>query len=108
MVQKICNNNIDDTLKSKMALVDFSAKNCNPCKMIAPEIEELSEELCGKVEFFNADTEENSELAQEYQISSVPTILIFKNGEVVDKAVGFKSKDEIKAMLKSQCGCCCK
>ena len=108
MVQKICNNNIDDALKSKLALIYFTAKQCNPCKMLAPVIKELSDELCGKVDFFNADSEENSELAQEYQINSVPTILLFKNGEVIDKAVGFKSKDEIKSMIKSKCGCCCK
>lgn len=101
MVQRIYGNNMDEALESKLALVDFSAVWCGPCKMIAPVIEELSDELDGEVDFFNADSDENSELAREYQISSIPALLLFKNGEVVARTVGFQPKEAIRSFIDS-------
>ncbi len=101
MVQRIYDNNMDEALESKLALVDFSAVWCGPCKMIAPVIEELSDELDGEVDFFNADSDENSELAREYQISSIPALLLFKNGEVVARTVGFQPKEAIRSFIDS-------
>lgn len=101
MVQRIYDNNMDEALESKLALVDFSAVWCGPCKMLAPVIEELSDELDGEVDFFNADSDENSELAREYQISSIPALLLFKNGEVVARTVGFQPKGAIRSFIDS-------
>ena len=101
MVEKIYDNNMDEALESKLALVDFSATWCGPCQMLAPIIEELSDELDGEVDFYNADSDENMELAQEYDIHSIPALLLFKNGEVVARAVGLRAKEAIKSVVEA-------
>ena len=101
MVEKIYDNNMDEVLESKLALVDFSATWCGPCQMLAPIIEELSDELDGEVDFYNADSDENMELAQEYDIHSIPALLLFKNGEVVARTVGFQPKEAIKSFIEA-------
>ncbi|HCB95755.1 MAG TPA: thioredoxin [Ruminococcus sp.] len=92
---------MDEALESKLALVDFSATWCGPCQMLAPIIEELSDELDGEVDFYNADSDENMELAQEYDIHSIPALLLFKNGEVVARTVGFQPKEAIKSFIEA-------
>ena len=69
--------------------------------MLAPIIEELSDELDGEVDFYNADSDENMELAQEYDIHSIPALLLFKNGEVVARTVGFQPKEAIKSFIEA-------
>ena len=101
MVEKIYDNNMDEALESKLALVDFSATWCGPCQMLAPIIEELSDELDGEVDFYNADSDENMELAQEYDIHSIPALLLFKNGEVVARTVVFQPKEAIKSFIEA-------
>ena len=101
MVEKIYDNNMDEVLESKLALVDFSATWCGPCQMLAPIIEELSDELDGEVDFYNADSDENMELAQEYDIHSIPALLLFKNGEAVARTVGFQPKEAIKSFIEA-------
>ena len=101
MVEKIYDNNMDEVLESKLALVDFSATWCGPCQMLAPIIEELSDELDGEVDFYNADSDENMELAQEYDLHSIPALLLFKNGEVVARTVGFQPKEAIKSFIEA-------
>ena len=80
-------------------LVDFSATWCGPCKMLAPIVEELSSEMKGKAKVFKVDVDKSGDIAQKYNIMSVPTVMIFKKGNVVDKMVGFKSKDVLKNKL---------
>ena len=84
-------------------VVDFWAKWCGPCRMISPIISELANEYDGKLTVGKCDVEENEDLAAEYGIRNIPTILFFKNGEVVDKLVGAVSKakldEKFKAML---------
>ena len=101
MVEKIYDNNMDEVLESKLALVDFSATWCGPCQMLAPIIEELSDELDGEVDFYNADSDDNMELAQEYDIHSIPALLLFKSGEVVARTVGFQPKEAIKSFIEA-------
>lgn len=89
----------EEVLKEKgVVVVDFWATWCGPCKMQSPVIEELSEEM-SDVEFFKVDVDENKETAQEFGIMSIPTLLIKKDGEVVDKLVGFHSKDQLAEVL---------
>ena len=102
MVKKIENNNMSEALESSLALVDFSATWCGPCKMLAPVLEEISEELTGKLDFFNADVDANDELALKYGIQNIPALVIFKNGEVADRSVGFQSKEKLKAFVNAQ------
>lgn len=99
MVKKIENNNMSEALGSKLALVDFSAGWCNPCKMLAPVLEEISEEFAGKLDFFNADVDANDELALKYSIQNIPALVILKNGEIADRIVGFQSKEKLKAFI---------
>lgn len=101
MVKKIENNNMNEALGSGLALVDFSATWCGPCKMLAPVLEEVSEELAGKLDFFNADVDANDEIALKYGIQNIPALVIFKNGEVVDRSVGFQSKEKLKAFINA-------
>ncbi|MBQ7737597.1 MAG: thioredoxin [Oscillospiraceae bacterium] len=81
-------------------LVDFWATWCGPCKMVAPVVAEIAEELAGVVKVAKVDVDDNRELAIEYGISSIPTLMVFKNGEPVKAAVGVRPKAAILSMLK--------
>ena len=96
MVHKIEQNNMRDALKAKVAVVDFSATWCGPCKMLAPIMEELSEEMAGQVEFYNADTDENMDLALANKVTSIPALFLLRDGQIVDRMIGFQSKQALK------------
>lgn len=96
MVHKIEQNNMQDALKAKVAVVDFSATWCGPCKMLAPIMEELSEEMAGQVEFYNADTDENMDLALANKVTSIPALFLLREGQIVDRMIGFQSKQALK------------
>lgn len=80
-------------------LVDFWAPWCGPCRMVAPVVEDLSEEYSGKVEFFKMNTDENPQVPSKYQIRSIPSLLIFKGGELKATIVGFRPKSDLKRRL---------
>lgn len=82
-------------------LVDFWAEWCGPCKMIAPMVGEIAEEYSGKVKVCKLNVEEAPDIASNYGIMNIPTILIFKNGETVDKIVGAIPKNDIVAKINS-------
>lgn len=84
----------------KPVLVDFWATWCGPCRMIAPVIEEIATELDGQVKVGKVNVDEQPEIAIKYGIASIPTIMVFKNGEAVETAVGFRPKEQIMEMLK--------
>jgi len=89
-----------EVLKSDLpVLVDFWAEWCFPCKMIAPIIEELSAEFAGKLKIGKLDTDKNQSTAIKYGISGIPTLLLFKNGELVDRMVGLAPKYMIRDKL---------
>ncbi|MEL7162866.1 MAG: thioredoxin [Bacteroidota bacterium] len=85
-----------------IALVDFWAEWCGPCKMIGPIVEELATDYDGKALIAKVDVDENAELSQQYQVRSIPTILILKDGEVVDKHVGYATKQALAEKLDAQ------
>ncbi len=80
-------------------LVDFWAPWCGPCRMIAPVIEELAREYAGRVKVCKLNTDEAQDTAGKYQISAIPTILLFKGGKVVQQLVGLQPKEELKKHL---------
>ena len=81
-------------------LVDFWATWCGPCKMIAPIVKEIADEYDGKILVGKVNVDEEPDLTMQYNVSSIPTLMVFKNGQLVNKAVGYGEKDEILKMLK--------
>ena len=90
-----------ELIKNDLVLVDFYATWCGPCKMLAPVFEELSGEM-DNVNFFKVDVDQALDIARKYAITTVPTMMIFKDGEVVDKVIGFLPKEHIKAKIEAQ------
>ena len=89
-----------EVLKSDIpVLVDFWATWCGPCMMLSPVIAELAEKLEGKVKVGKVNVDEQNELAMQYRVASIPTLLLFKNGELVKTSVGFMPKNDIIATL---------
>ena len=81
-------------------LVDFWATWCGPCKMIAPIVEEIAEENEGKIKVGKVNVDDEPDLAAEFRISSIPTLLVFKNGQIVRTSVGYRPKEQILELLK--------
>ena len=73
---------------------------CGPCKMIAPIVKEIADEYDGKILVGKVNVDEEPDLTMQYNVSSIPTLMVFKNGQLVNKAVGYREKDEILKMLK--------
>ena len=94
-------NFAEEVLNSNVpVLVDFWASWCNPCKMMAPVIEQISIEVGDKVKVCKVNVDENTELATEYNVMSIPTFLIFQNGNVVASTIGVQDKNDIMELLK--------
>lgn len=102
MAQKVCDSNFATVIAENHAvMVDFWATWCGPCRMIAPIVDELSEEYAGKVFIGKCDVDDNADVPIKYSIRNIPTLLFFKDGELVDRLVGAVSKAEIAAKLDS-------
>jgi thioredoxin 1 len=92
-----------EVLKSdKPVLVDFWAEWCGPCRMVAPTVEAVAEEYADRAKFGKLNVYENQSVTARYQIRGIPTLLVFKNGEVQEQYVGVTSKDAIVKMLERQ------
>ena len=103
MVEHLTDSNFaEKVLKSeKPVLVDFFAIWCGPCKMLAPIIEQLNEEIGEKVNVYKVDVDECPQSASQYGIMSIPTIIAFKNGEAVNKSVGLVQKEKLMDIINS-------
>lgn len=91
----------DEALGSDIpVLVDFYAEWCGPCKMMAPHVDELADELKGKVKFAKLDIDHNNETATKYGITGVPTLILFKGGKIVNQQIGAMSKPALKSFVQ--------
>ena len=91
----------DEVLKSDVkVLVDFYADWCGPCKMLAPVLHEIAEENAGVLKVGKINVDEQMELAMRFQVSSIPMLVVFKDGKAVAKSVGYRPKSEIAAMVE--------
>ncbi|MGB0989879.1 MULTISPECIES: thioredoxin [Arcobacteraceae] len=96
---EINENNMEETVKEGVSLVDFWAPWCGPCRMIAPTIDQLAVEYDGKAKICKVNTEEEQDLTVKYGIRSIPTILFFKDGEIVDQLIGATTKAALEEKL---------
>jgi thioredoxin 1 len=99
---ELTTDNFEETIAEGVAMVDFWAPWCGPCRMIAPVVDELAEDFDGKAKICKVNTDEQQEIAAKYGIRSIPTILFFKDGEMVDQMVGAASKDVFAEKINSQ------
>ena len=92
-------NEYDQTIKSGVTLVDFYADWCGPCRMLAPYIDQLSNEYEGKAKVVKVNVDNAQDVAFRYGISSIPTVIVVKDGKVVNSHVGFTTYDGLKEMI---------
>jgi thioredoxin 1 len=101
MALTITSDNFSELLskENELVMVDFWAEWCGPCKMLSPIVDELSQELDGKMTIGKVDVSDQQDLAAEYGVRNIPTILFFKNGELVDKQVGALPKAALQDII---------
>ncbi|KAJ52278.1 thioredoxin 1 [Clostridium tetanomorphum] len=85
---------------SKTTIVDFWASWCGPCKMLGPVIDEIAQELKDKAEFVKVNVDENPMASSQYRVASIPTVMVFKGGKVVETLVGFRPKQALKSAIE--------
>ena len=91
----------DEVIKSdKPVLIDFWATWCGPCRMLSPIIAEIANEYDGKEKVCKVNVDDEPELANSFNVSSIPMVVVMKNGKVTDASVGYRPKEEIEALLK--------
>jgi len=98
-IVEVTDQTFSDEVKSGTVLVDFWAPWCGPCKMIAPVLEELDKEIGDRVKIAKVNVDDNPESASRFGVMSIPTLIVFKNGEPVDKIIGFQPKDALKSVV---------
>ncbi|WP_062355315.1 thioredoxin [Bacillus kwashiorkori] len=86
-------------ISSGLVLADFWATWCGPCKMIAPVLEEIDGEMGDKVKIVKLDVDQNQETAAQYGVMSIPTLILFKDGEIVDKVIGYRPKEALLEVI---------
>lgn len=99
-IYEVNDANFKEEVGSGITLVDFWAPWCGPCKMIAPVLEELATEVDGKANIGKLNVDNNQATASEYEVMSIPTLILFKDGEPVDKVVGFQPKEQLAALIE--------
>ncbi|WP_239615771.1 thioredoxin [Cohnella mopanensis] len=101
MAVAITKDNFTENVAQGVSLLDFWAPWCGPCKMQLPIVEELSEELKGTATIAKVNVDEEPELASQFGVMSIPTLILFKDGQPVDKLVGLQSKESLKAKIQN-------
>jgi thioredoxin 1 len=101
MIREAMDNNFNEEVTSNdiPVVVDFWAPWCGPCKMLGPVLEDLEKEYAGKAKFIKVNVDNNPVVSQKFRVSSIPTVMVFKNGETVDTMVGFRPKAAVKELV---------
>ncbi len=101
-VRRIAGSQIAEVTKEKeaLSLIDFGATWCGPCKMIEPVLEKVSESMEGKVSFYSVDVDESQAESSRFGIRGVPTLIVFHDGEEIDRMVGFRDKGDLESHLE--------
>lgn len=100
MVHKIGNEEFNKVKKEGVSIIDFSATWCGPCQMLGPVFEEVSNEFAGTASFYKVDVDECRSLSKEFSVSSVPTLVVLKNGEQMETQIGFQPKRNLVNLVK--------
>ena len=93
-------SNFINEVKDGLVLVDFYAEWCGPCKMLAPVFQEVANEFEGKADFYKIDIDASLDIARQFSVSTVPTVIIFRNGEPIERLVGFMPKENLASKIK--------
>ena len=99
-VLELTNGEFENFIKSGTVLIDFFAEWCMPCLMMAPVIEELSEKFRGKIKFGKVNVDDNQKLAQKFHVTSIPTFVLFKDGDLAQQFIGSMDNEEFREKLK--------
>ncbi|CAM3601985.1 thioredoxin [Erysipelothrix urinaevulpis] len=102
MTVQLTDSNFKEEISKGLVFVDFWAEWCGPCRMLSPVLDELSEELEGKVTIAKLNIEENRNTASEFGIMSIPTMILFQDGKPLEKVMGFQPKENLKQYLESK------
>lgn len=100
-IHKVTDDNFDEAVKTGVSLVDFYADWCAPCRMLTPVIESVSKEMQGMVKFLKLDIDSNQKTATNYQVTSVPTLILFKDGKEINRLVGLRDEGAVKQFISS-------
>ena len=99
MVKQIDTNEFKEVIKKGKIVVDLFATWCGPCKMLSPILDDISEEIT-TTHFYKVDVDDNEDIAREYNVMSIPTILIFEDGKLINKIVGLRSREDLIEQFK--------
>jgi thioredoxin 1 len=98
-IKMISEDQFEETVKKGVTLVDFYADWCGPCKMITPHLETVAKELDGKASIIKIDVDKAQRIASTYQVTSIPTLILFSDGKEVDRIVGVRNAKDIKDFI---------
>lgn len=99
LIKQLTDENFDDGVSQGVVLVDFYADWCGPCRMLTPVVEELAQEMAGKATVAKVDTDQSVNVAAKFEVTSIPTLILFKDGQAVKRVVGLKDLDALRKMI---------
>ncbi len=100
IIPELTNGEFEEFAKDGLVFIDFFAEWCMPCTMMSPIIEDLSEEFDGKIKFGKIDVDDNARIAQKFEVSSIPTFVLLKDMQIVERLSGTISQDELEEVLR--------